>query len=679
MSISDEDLRSTAGEVVGTGMMSVDAIAAALADRTGGEVPADRVERVLAAGWSFVEIDGGLAHVPSLVADTAWAVELDEASSSEGVVPFYPDLAPLARWMADVGELPLVDDAGSVIGSVRWSVSDRDGRTTDVLAGPDGWLGASGPGPVVVSVTAAGVRVAPATTPVPAPSDGQVEAIRSAFAAIAERLEVDMGRSEPVELRIAPIDDLAARALAGDRAPFVGTTVAPLPALLEAAGLEHRDDTVAEAGIEWGALRSWRVRERLMDEHGLDAEAAKTLFAVLAVTTMFVADEDPDALGVGEEERAAVALMVALALSHGPSADAFWAETVGRGVDAEVIGRFERGIAAGYTLGTATPIGLAWLRARCLEAGGDAAGAVAELEQALRDDTAHVPALVDLAGFAADRSEAAAAFAFLRRSGVTDHDHSHHDHAHGHANHDHAHDDADEQASLVEGHLLVEEVRWFAEHRPSAMAGRNERCPCGSGRKYKVCHLGRELHPLEDRAYWLVTKAERFLRRRHPGRVEELASMIADPVTSPRAHAALHGAAFVADLALHEGGVFAEFLAARAPLLPDDERRIGERWLDRKRSLFELERVTDDRIVLRDLITDEHVTVANLLRTGTLDEGRVIVGRPVPVDDEQRAFTGFLPVEAADVPLVRAAIVAGDPDGLAVALGQALAGGSTTR
>ncbi len=44
------------------------------------------------------------------------------------------------------------------------------------------------------------------------------------------------------------------------------------------------------------------------------------------------------------------------------------------------------------------------------------------------------------------------------------------------------------------------------------IAGRNDACPCGSGKKYKHCHLGKELHSLNDRAAWLYLKMMRFMQ-----------------------------------------------------------------------------------------------------------------------------------------------------------------------
>ena len=42
---------------------------------------------------------------------------------------------------------------------------------------------------------------------------------------------------------------------------------------------------------------------------------------------------------------------------------------------------------------------------------------------------------------------------------------------------------------------------------PVRVLAANQRCWCGSGRKYKVCHLHREQLPLDQRAAWLYQKA----------------------------------------------------------------------------------------------------------------------------------------------------------------------------
>ena len=60
-----------------------------------------------------------------------------------------------------------------------------------------------------------------------------------------------------------------------------------------------------------------------------------------------------------------------------------------------------------------------------------------------------------------------------------EHEHHHHDHDHAHHDHDHHHHD--------HGHSHEHPVNGNAA--PAApKVGRNDPCPCGSGKKYKKCH-----------------------------------------------------------------------------------------------------------------------------------------------------------------------------------------------
>ncbi len=62
------------------------------------------------------------------------------------------------------------------------------------------------------------------------------------------------------------------------------------------------------------------------------------------------------------------------------------------------------------------------------------------------------------------------------------------------------------RAGAPPDHQLVELLEHFRP-TPRPGLGRNDRCWCGSGRKYKVCHLHREQLPLEERAARLYQKA----------------------------------------------------------------------------------------------------------------------------------------------------------------------------
>ena len=100
-----------------------------------------------------------------------------------------------------------------------------------------------------------------------------------------------------------------------------------------------------------------------------------------------------------------------------------------------------------------------WLRAVALERIGDIDAAERELLAAESMDVDWPLPLFDLARIASDRGDVERGLALLRRAG---------------AGPDHP---------LAE---LLEPYR--AEPRPDI--GRNEPCWCGSGRKYKKCHLG---------------------------------------------------------------------------------------------------------------------------------------------------------------------------------------------
>ena len=84
--------------------------------------------------------------------------------------------------------------------------------------------------------------------------------------------------------------------------------------------------------------------------------------------------------------------------------------------------------------------------------------------------------LFDLARIASDRGDVERGLGLLRRAG---------------AGPDHP------LVELLEAHRA----------EPRRDIGRNEPCWCGSGRKYKKCHLGREQLPLAERVNWLYAKA----------------------------------------------------------------------------------------------------------------------------------------------------------------------------
>lgn len=114
--------------------------------------------------------------------------------------------------------------------------------------------------------------------------------------------------------------------------------------------------------------------------------------------------------------------------------------------------------------------GATWLRARQRAWHADTDGAIELLESAR--DLGHRLVLADLAAIEADRSNPLAAQRLLVEAGID-------------VNIDLGTEFDPRTAESGFAAELAEEVAPFAAIRPRPMAGRNERCPCGSGKKYK--------------------------------------------------------------------------------------------------------------------------------------------------------------------------------------------------
>ncbi|KAA8957673.1 SEC-C domain-containing protein, partial [Mycobacterium sp.] len=182
---------------------------------------------------------------------------------------------------------------------------------------------------------------------------------------------------------------------------------------------------------------------------------------------------------------------------------------------------------------------------------------------------------------------------------------------------------------------------------PGRGLGRNEPCWCGSGRKYKKCHLGREQLPLPERVGWLYGKAAQhvlvggwtdllievgFERGRYAGEdPDALVDALGDPL--------------VLDAVLFEGGAFADFVAVRGSLLPDDERLLAEQWLLVQRSVFEVEQVRPGQgLTVRDVRTGDIHEVRERSASRQLKPGQLICARAVPDGQGMQFFGGIEPV-----------------------------------
>jgi len=259
---------------------------------------------------------------------------------------------------------------------------------------------------------------------------------------------------------------------------------------------------------------------------------------------------------------------------------------------------------------------LRWLRGRAHELCGVIDSAEAAFEAGESLDPSWPLNLLSLSRYAADRSDAERALSLLRRAG------------------------------LPEDHEMIQTLLRYRP-APRTGLGRNERCWCGSGRKYKVCHLNREQVPLEERADWLYKKAGGDLAE---GEFADLlqacararSAYSADPDAFEQA---LYDDPFAADVVLFEGGAFEEFLRLRGHLLPDDERMLAEQWLLAERSLHEVLEVRPGTgMTMRDVRTGDVNEVHERTASRMVKVGEFYCGRIVPVGDTMQIFGGMEPV-----------------------------------
>lgn len=144
---------------------------------------------------------------------------------------------------------------------------------------------------------------------------------------------------------------------------------------------------------------------------------------------------------------------------------------------------------------------------------------------------------------------------------------------------------------------------------PKDGPGRNKPCPCGSGKKYKVCHGRTASHSLTARTPWLGFKLKSYAHNLRHG---DLLVDWACTITGRDVTAALRatsGHPLLDDLLLFGSGLLAAFREEFAGVLPDDEDALLAEWATSRRSLFEVTTTRLGEVELRDLLTDESSVV----------------------------------------------------------------------
>jgi hypothetical protein len=522
-----------------------------------------------------------LVRADHLLDGSIFTHRLTEGEIERGEVAVIPDLAVL-DWAADDDlRLPDGSDLDCHFGS------HRPGHDDTAFAGPDGWLDRFSPGDVIgfrrIGTT---VEIDPAGEL----SDDQVEVDRLR-AALDGR--VPPGTSE--ETPPIVLDALTASVV--DGGPAWRRPVRPLGELLEAAGGERRGFSWGRRGEEWmSAFEQFAedLIDRLADDWDFDPCCIEAFDAVVEAFDRFGAGQDFDArASAGHLGHGAVA----------PAFAAFGLATTGGLGDL-------RGFAD--LLVAASPARLSaparTLQAVAAERDRDVEGAESILRRALRDDPSYGPAAFTLAGYALDRGDIDRAVMLFRHPGLMEGD-----------------------PTLA----YLEELQQ-ARRRVAQGVGRNDPCPCGSGRKFKVCCQSNRGAPLAERTALLTHKLLRFSAWDEHRSTVDLLARLAEITRggdgSPESVETLGDDPVIMDIALWEGGIAADYLDTRGVLLPGDERELLDRLIAEPRRLWEVTGAEPGaNLTLRDTATGETVVVDEKLGSVNTEVGDYGLARVVPV------------------------------------------------
>ncbi len=277
---------------------------------------------------------------------------------------------------------------------------------------------------------------------------------------------------------------------------------------------------------------------------------------------------------------------------------------------------------------------LHWLRARLLEfSAAPPTESEHELHRARDCDPSHRLAICDLARYRSDRGEAQRALGLLRQ--------------------------LDDPA--VDGDWMRMLEVYATSLHPDV--GRNDRCPCRSGRKFKRCCGPRNGWPLDLRIPWIREKLSMHL-------ASPTAAPIIDRVTDAvgwRPDRWALDPRVVRNLILYDGGLVADFVETRGALLPADELALLRRWATVRADAYEVVHLdVSGAVTLVSWCSDLRVDGSRSALPREVEEGDVLLAWVADMPNGPEPVDGALlvPWEAEDA---LAALLETGPDAAVLA------------
>jgi hypothetical protein len=470
---------------------------------------------------------------------------------------------------------------------------DDDAERADAhgsLIGPPGWLSVLG-GPGLAVFTRRGEELTVDSARETTDGDREQSALGAAF---------ESQCPPGIGIEIVPI---VFNALLADCTLFRRVTV-PVTQMLAALGVEQREAWCGRAGEKWEDPVTSYVRTKtaaIGRRWGFDNCCHSELQIALEAWSALATERD----GLDELTLRGAAK----ALRHSVVSSAF--------VD-YVLGSSDRPSPAVAELaGQLTSLPGRWgapghyLLAANAERAGDAFVGESELERAVKLDADYLSALDDLAWYAADRGNARRAMTLLQLSG--------------------------EGSGNPEYDFLVE----FAPSDRRSV-GRNELCPCGSGRKYKICCMNQRTLSIEVRSKWVLQKLQQYISR--PQRRERNVNLVGIACNGDLKNVE-NVAPFIVDAIGSETETVLSFLEERGALLPDDERALLVEWLDYPWDLYEVIDVTPGQSMsLRGVSSGVVFDVNERNGSRNVEPGQMLLTRVARVGDEHQIIANVMPI-----------------------------------
>lgn len=569
-----------------------------------------RFERLLDGRWTslYVLLDGmTLTH------------ELSEAEATGGALAVDADVGALWGLIERGPNRLLLDGATDLVRLFSEAATKRlgDRRHQRAIDGPPDWLPFDRGTFLHLRVMGRTVTIAPGPPPGP---DRRIAERRLATIA-RDVLQQRVARRMD---EVATIDEILAEALI-DAPDLLREPMAPLGDVLREAGLEVLETLVGLPGTDWRG-RGWIAWADLLDEDGADDDddwdedeetwsreeavafyrerfdldsteevVLELLISAIDAEALDAPFEDPDLLRRFARmlDRPVMAEIVAAEAWRRPGVAAF-AERALAGAD------------PGTTAGVRTVLGT------LADRDHDPDAAESQLHLALADDPAFPPALTALATLAEERGDLADALRLVKLAGVP---------------------------STAAGRAMLEQALAPATRK----VGRNEPCPCGSGRKSKVCH--------PDGVGAVAPTGPRLLRwilgvwAARPDIDAAAHELMADAGFRPE-HDVQEGSrddtpdedarwrmahALAEDIVLFEDGELATLVEQRGHRLPADLRGLVQAWIDAPRTLLEVRAVEPGRgVTLHDLLDDRLLSIEDAPLARSLRPLDLVCTRPLP-------------------------------------------------